>query len=79
MNDYAMQRMKNNQNPNREEYSLISNNCGTFAAEVLEQDNEVKRKAPTIIDPRPNSIVKEFQDVFKTIIYTPQEEVIEMK
>ena len=50
----------------------MSNNCGTFATDVVKQDPEVKKKAPTIIDPRPNSIVKEYQDNFKPVTYNPK-------
>ena len=71
MNDYAIKKMNENANPDRKEYSLLNNNCGTFAADVLKIDDEVDKKAPSIIDPRPNSIVKEFQDVFDSIIYNP--------
>lgn len=63
--------MNENANPDRKEYSLLNNNCGTFAADVLKIDDEVDKKAPSIIDPRPNSIVKEFQDIFDSIIYNP--------
>ena len=51
--------------------STLKNNCGTFAADVLKVDDEVKEKAPSIIDPRPNSMVEEFQDEFKPIKYDP--------
>lgn len=44
MNNYAKQRLKDNQNDNRTPYSLTSNNCGTFAKDVLEADPNVKKK-----------------------------------
>ena len=69
MNDYAQSKKAENNDPNRKEYSITSNNCGTFAADVVKQDPEVKKQAPTIIDPRPNSMVKEYQDKFKPINY----------
>ena len=56
MKDYAESKKFENSNPERKEYSLRNNNCGTFAADVLKQDPEVKGRAPMIIDPRPNSI-----------------------
>ena len=71
MNDYAQSKKAENNNPDRKEYSITANNCGTFAADVVKQDPEVKEKAPTIIDPRPNSMVKEYQDKFKPIIFDP--------
>ena len=59
MKNYAESKIAENANSKRKEYSLRNNNCGTFAADVLKQDPSVKDKAPVIIDPRPNSIVKE--------------------
>ena len=72
MNDYAQSKKAENNDPDRKEYSIMSNNCGTFATEVVKQDSEVKKKAPTIVDPRPNSIVKEYQDNFKPVTYNPK-------
>lgn len=71
MNDYASDKLKENSDSNRKAYSLLNNNCGTFAADVLTADDDVEKKAPSIIDPRPNSIVKEFQKEFDTINYNP--------
>lgn len=71
MKNYTESKKKENSNPKREKYSLTSNNCGTFATDVLKQDPEVKKKSPTIINPRPNSIVKEYQNKFSTIRYEP--------
>ena len=69
MKNYAESKIAENANSKRKEYSLRNNNCGTFAADVLKQDPSVKDKAPVIIDPRPNSIVKEYQDNFKSLNY----------
>ena len=71
MNNYAKEKMSENSNPDRKEYSLLKNNCGTFALDVLKVDDSVKGKAPSIIDPRPSSIVKELQDKFNPIRYYP--------
>jgi len=71
MKSYADSKMAENSNPKREKYGLTDNNCGTFAADVLGQDPEVKKKAPIIIDSRPNSIVEEYRDKFKPISYDP--------
>lgn len=57
-NFYVIQKSENN-NPEREEYSLLNNNCGTFAIDVLNQDTNVKKDAPKIVDPCPVSIVEE--------------------
>lgn len=72
MNDYAQSKMKENNNPNREKYSLMNNNCGTFANDVVKQDEEVKKEAPTIIDPRPNSMIEEYKDKFQDVKYDPK-------
>ena len=69
MNDYAKSKSDENSDPDRESYNLTGNNCGTFASDVVKQDKKVAKKAPGIIDPRPNSIVSEYQDKFKTIRY----------
>ena len=61
-----------NSNPDRKEYNLFTNNCGTFASEVVKQDPDVKEKAPVIIDPRPNSIVDEYQNDFQGLHYNPK-------
>ena len=53
----------------RKPYSLTSNNCGTFAKDVLEADSEVKKQTPVIIDPRPVSMVEEFQETFESVSY----------
>ncbi len=72
MKSYAESRQADNNNSDREEYSLTDNNCGTFATDVIKQDADAKKKAPSIIDPRPNSMVKEYQKKFKTINYDPK-------
>ena len=69
MNNYAKQRMEDNNNENRKPYSLTRNNCGTFAKDVLEADSEVKKQTPVIIDPRPVSMVEEFQETFESVSY----------
>ena len=71
MKDYAENRLQENNNPQRTKYSLTKNNCGTFAADVLKQDPKVSEEAPNIIDPRPNSMVEEYQKKFEPIIYEP--------
>jgi hypothetical protein len=69
MNDYAKSRLAENDNPNREPYDLTSNNCGTFACDVLGQDKQVDKDSPSIVDPRPNSVVEEYQDEFDKVSY----------
>jgi len=74
MNDYAKGKMKENSNPNRKEYNFMNNNCGTFAVDVVKQDKEATKDAPSIIDPRPNSIVNEYQDEYPRVHYDPKTE-----
>ena len=71
MNGYANSKKKENSDPKRKKYSITSNNCGTFAADVLNQDPNVKEKAPFIIDKRPNSMIEEYQDNFDSVTYDP--------
>ena len=79
MKNYAESKIAENANSKRKEYSLRNNNCGTFAADVLKQDPSVKDKAPVIIDPRPNSIVKEYQDNFKSLNYDPKKRQVKIE
>ena len=79
MDKYATIKENENSNPSRKTYSLTGNNCGTFAADVVNQDENVNKKAPIIVDPRPNSIVEEYQDKFKTITYNPNINRTELK
>lgn len=64
MNDYAMQKLmeSNPGNPqydkNREEYGLYSNNCATFAAAVITQNENVD--VPFIINTTPINLVDEY-------------------
>jgi len=74
MDDYAKQRLNENSDPKRRSYQLFFNNCGTFADDVIKQDSEVKKKAPVILDPRPVSIIKEYQKKFTKITYDPIKE-----
>lgn len=79
MKTYAEDKKSENTNPDRKSYSLTGNNCGTFAADVVKQDEQVKEKAPGIADPRPNSIVGEYQKKFKSITYDPDKKRTELK
>ena len=79
MKTYAESKIAENSNPKRKEYSLRNNNCGTFAADVLKQDPSVKDKAPVIIDSRPNSIVKEYQNSFKSLNYDPKKRQVKIE
>jgi hypothetical protein len=72
MNDYAQQKVKEKDDPKRKPYSLASNNCGTFACDVLNQDPQVESKSPSIADPRPNSIIQEYQGTYGKVEYNPK-------
>ena len=61
MNDYAKSRLEENSDPNREEYSTFSNNCGDFACETLKQDETIKKKAPLIEAPDPYSLIGQYK------------------
>ena len=60
MNDYAKSRMHENDNPDREDYSVLSNNCATFAEDVITKDKSVDK--PFIIINSPINIVDEYQE-----------------
>jgi hypothetical protein len=70
MNDYAKGKLAENSDGNRTPYNIYTNNCGTFADDVIKQDKTVD--APSIIDPRPVSIIGEYQDSFTPISYDPK-------
>ncbi|GAB6121780.1 RHS repeat domain-containing protein [Dysgonomonas termitidis] len=74
MKDYAESKKAENSNSDRKEYTLTGNNCGTFAADVLKQDPDVKKKAPTTIIARPNGMVKDWQSNFEKITYDPNKD-----
>ena len=61
MNEYAKTKFSENSNINRTPYNVLTNNCGTFADEVIKQDKTIA--APFIIDPRPVSVIKEYQKI----------------
>ena len=37
--------------------------------DVLNQDSEVAKNSPWILDPRPNSIIDEYQDIYDKVSY----------
>ncbi|MCQ2217739.1 MAG: RHS repeat-associated core domain-containing protein, partial [Paludibacteraceae bacterium] len=76
MNDYAQKRLSENNKKNRTPYSIYTNNCGTFADEVIKQDKKVD--SPTLVDPRPVSMIDEYQDVFPEIHYSKEGTKIEL-
>jgi RHS repeat-associated protein len=60
MNDYAKEKKDENSDSDRKSYSLLSNNCGTFAADVINQDPCVDQ--PSLTNCAPSNIVEEYQE-----------------
>ena len=78
MNNYANSKLMESNpsegntayNKNRKPYSLTEHNCGTFAADVINQDESVD--APRIFDPTPVNIVDEYQEEGNAVVnYNP--------
>ncbi len=67
MNDYAEEIMNDQ---NREPYNILTNNCGTFADDVISQDEEVS--TPILNDPRPVDMIKKYQNKFKKVSHDPK-------
>ena len=69
MNNYAIKKYQEsnpivggeNYKKDREEYDITSNNCATFAADVVNQDENVKRPL-LVFDKSPKNMVSEYQD-----------------
>jgi hypothetical protein len=64
MNQYAQDRLKMNTDKRREEYSIFSNNCGTFMVSTIEASGV---DLPSVVDPRPNSIIEEIRSEEQTV------------
>lgn len=58
MKTYAEKKMAENADSNRKPYTLSGNNCGTFARDVIAQDDKVDN--PSISKPTPSNIVDEY-------------------
>jgi len=69
MLDYASKRMKDNANPNRKPYDLLSNSCNHFMQGVLDAANVA---TPAMIDPRPVSYIEELRDDHKDLDFNPR-------
>ncbi len=61
---YAEGRKAANADPNRKPYGITGNNCGTFMKDTLEAGGV---DTPWMIDPRPNSYIKELQSDFPRV------------
>ncbi len=60
MKAYAEKVMAQNKDEKRDPYSLMSKNCATFAADVVNQDSKVDQ--PSITNPTPDNVVNEYQE-----------------
>ncbi len=67
MNTYAQKRKAQNNDANRDSYSLTGNNCATFCQDVIEEGGV---DAPMMFDPRPNSYIEELRDDFVPVDYS---------
>lgn len=67
MLNYALKRHRENSNPQRKPYELISNSCNHFMKGVLEAAGV---SIPYMIDPRPNSYIEEIRDDYKDLDYS---------
>jgi hypothetical protein len=68
MFDYAEGRKKQNGNPKRPPYDLLTNSCLHFAKGVAEAAGVA---TPWMVDPRPNSYIGEFRADFPDLDYDP--------
>lgn len=73
MNNYAKDLLNQSDDPDREPYNILNNNCGTFGCDVLDQDPNVSKESPGIVDPRPNSIIDEYRDKFDKVDYNSKD------
>jgi hypothetical protein len=67
--DYVAGRKKQNADPGRKAYGLLTYNCGTFMQQTLEAAGV---DTPWMIDPRPASYIKELRDNFTHLDYDPR-------
>ena len=71
MKDFEEGRMGQNADPDRARYSIIFNNCATFASEVIQQDWRTVFKTPTIRVPIPSIMIKQYQILLPRVSYSP--------
>ena len=72
MNNFAQSMMSESNNPDRDPYNLLNNNCSTFAEDVLKQDNNVKENVKNSTINRPNAVVKKWKQIFTPINFNPK-------
>lgn len=76
MEKYATGRMKQNSNPKRAPYHLLSNSCVHFARGVVDAAGA---DTPWMLDPRPNSYIGEFQDKYPDLTFQPRGSRLEIE
>jgi RHS repeat-associated protein len=77
MNEHADGIKEQNESEDKEAYDMTDNNCGTVVDDVLEAGGQ---DTPWIVDPRPNSIIKELQGAAdQKIEYDPEKQQLELK
>ncbi len=67
MLEYAKKRHLENKNPWRKPYALLSNSCNHFMKDIL---IAAGLKVPYLLDPRPNSYIKELRDDYPDLDYS---------
>ena len=73
---YAEKQKRNNANPNRQPYHLTSNLCIHLVKAVVA---EAGVGTPWMVDPRPNSYIGEFRDVFPDLDFDPSSNVLRIE
>ena len=69
MLQYAQNREKENTNPSRKPYDLLSNSCIHFVKGVVAAAGV---STPWMLDPRPNSYIGEFRDDYSDVDFDPK-------
>lgn len=81
MNAYAQKRMKQNKDAKRDPYELTSNNCGTFAQDVIRQSpnsNTLSESEMPYIQ-SPVNLVKELDKKHQRIDYNPKDNKLQIE
>jgi len=76
MLNYALRRMRENNDPNRRDYALLSNSCNHFMQGVLQAAGV---EVPAMIDPRPTSYIEEIRNSFRDLDYNPREKGVTLE
>ncbi len=71
MNDYALGKFNENNNPKRNPYKILTNNCATFVDDVLDAGGV---DTPTMIIPTPNIYIDQLRADLPDIDWEPSKE-----